>query len=47
MNDTITTSPQAMRANMVDRIVAGGWARSGRVAEAMRSWLEDSDSPAA
>src|SRR5438132_7351765 len=37
MNHPLPTSPQARRANMVDRIVAGGWARSGRVAEAMRT----------
>jgi protein-L-isoaspartate(D-aspartate) O-methyltransferase len=37
MNDIITTSPEALRARMVDRIVAGGWTRSSRVAEAMRT----------
>jgi protein-L-isoaspartate(D-aspartate) O-methyltransferase len=35
MNDSITNSPQALRARMVERIMAGGWTRSGRVAEAM------------
>lgn len=38
MNDAMTTSsPEALRARMVDRIVTGGWACSGRVAEAMRA----------
>jgi protein-L-isoaspartate(D-aspartate) O-methyltransferase len=37
MNDTEIISPDALRARMVDRIVAGGWARSSRVADAMRT----------
>ncbi len=38
MNDTTTTTtPEALRARMVERVTAGGWARSGRVAEAMRT----------
>jgi protein-L-isoaspartate(D-aspartate) O-methyltransferase len=38
MNDTMTTSsPDALRAMMVDRIVAGSPALSGRIAEAMRT----------
>ncbi len=37
MNDTITTSPEVLRAQMVDRITAAGWARSRAVAEAMRA----------
>ncbi len=38
MNDnTMTTSPETLRATMVDRIVANGWARSGHVADAMRT----------
>jgi protein-L-isoaspartate(D-aspartate) O-methyltransferase len=35
-DDTMTTSPARLRDEMVDRVVAGGWARSSRVAEAMR-----------
>jgi protein-L-isoaspartate(D-aspartate) O-methyltransferase len=36
MNDTATSpSPQYLRVRMVDRILAGGWARSARVADAM------------
>jgi protein-L-isoaspartate(D-aspartate) O-methyltransferase len=35
-DDTMTTSPETLRATMVDRIVAGGWTRSDRVANAMR-----------
>jgi protein-L-isoaspartate(D-aspartate) O-methyltransferase len=37
MNDTITASPETLRAQMVDRIIAAGWARSDRVAEVMRT----------
>lgn len=38
MNDTMTTSsPEALRAMMVDRIMAGSPALSGRVTEAMRT----------
>src|SRR5947207_383578 len=37
MNDTITASPETLRTQMVDRIIAAGWARSERVAEAMRT----------
>jgi protein-L-isoaspartate(D-aspartate) O-methyltransferase len=38
MNDnTMTTSPDELRAKMVGRVVASGWARSERVAEAMRT----------
>jgi protein-L-isoaspartate(D-aspartate) O-methyltransferase len=36
-DDTMTTTPESLRSKMLDRIVAGGWARSGRVAEAMRT----------
>jgi len=36
MNDTATSaSPQYLRVRMVDRILAGGWARSASVADAM------------
>lgn len=34
MNDT-TASPEALRAAMVERILAGGWARRGPVTDAM------------
>jgi protein-L-isoaspartate(D-aspartate) O-methyltransferase len=37
MNDTITDSPETLRARMVDRITAAGWAHTPRVAQAMRS----------
>src|SRR6266508_500381 len=37
MNDTITDSPETLRAQMVDRITAAGWAQTPRVAEAMRT----------
>ncbi len=37
MNDTITASPETLRAQMVDRIITAGWARTGRGAEAMRT----------
>jgi protein-L-isoaspartate(D-aspartate) O-methyltransferase len=36
-DDTMTTSPKTLRSTMVDRIVATGWARSGQVADAMRT----------
>jgi protein-L-isoaspartate(D-aspartate) O-methyltransferase len=37
LNDTITASPDALRAAMVNRIIARGWACTERVAEAMRT----------
>jgi protein-L-isoaspartate(D-aspartate) O-methyltransferase len=38
MNDsTMITSPETLRSTMVDRIAATGWARSGHVADAMRT----------
>jgi protein-L-isoaspartate(D-aspartate) O-methyltransferase len=37
MNDTITASPDVLRAQMVDRITAAGWAQSRAVAEALRA----------
>ena len=37
MNDTTDVSPQTLRAEMVDRIAAAGWAHADRVADAMRT----------
>jgi protein-L-isoaspartate(D-aspartate) O-methyltransferase len=48
MNDgTMTTSTEMLRATMVDSIVAGGWTRSDRVANAMRVVLRHRFVPAA
>jgi protein-L-isoaspartate(D-aspartate) O-methyltransferase len=37
MNDITTDTPETLRASMVNRVLAGGWARSSRVADAMRA----------